>query len=348
MFEITTRYFIFFWVSLLIVSCSHIQPHPDFWKSRRVKKNTVEKTKIVFETIQKDVGLMAPSLSLSEWSLLSKSSFASREYKLVLKDHLGNLINSFNAPEIKIEGPAKLIGISKISSATWNVTFEYLFDPAIIKIGLQLGAHRLDYFRQIHYQLHELDFMESKTFNQKSRVRADGVDKLRVYVSLKDKRGYSIFSTTDYQLQVSVDNLNAKVEGPFSASGGSYFEISSKIAGPIRYSVEVDGKSLLGEGMARFVDYDRRSPAAEEKNCLKDLALVAGVKVPSSSPLEAYQELANRILAVFEETNDSSSERFQFVLDTFSSPSCTSNKVWDAAREEAGRELRQIHRQISR
>lgn len=348
MFEITSRYFIFFWVNLLIVSCSHIQPHPDFWKSHGVKKNTVAKTKIVFETIQKDVGLMAPSISLSEWSLLSKSSFASRQYKLVLKDHVGNLINSLNAPEIKIEGPAKLTGITKISPGTWNVKIEYLYDPAIVKIGLQLGSHRIDYFRQINYQLHELDFMESKTFTQKSRVRADGVDKLRVYINLKDKRGYSIFSTTDYKLQLSIDKSKVKVDGPFSASGGSYFDVSSKIAGPIRYTVEVDGKSLLGEGMARFVDYDRRSPAAEEKNCLDELALVAGVKVPSSSPLEAYQELAGRILAVFEETNDSSSERFQFVLDTLSSPSCTSNKIWDAAREEAGRELRQIHRQISR
>lgn len=348
MFEITPRYLIFLLISLLMVSCSHIQPHPDFWKSSRIKKNTVEKTKIVFEPIQNDLGLQAPSFSLSEWTLSSKSSFASRDYRLVLRDQSGNLIDSNNAPEIKIDGPAKLMEIKKISSATWNVKLEYLYDPAIIKIGLQLGLHRLENFRQIHYQMHELDWMNSKSFTQKSRVRADGVDKLRVYVNLKDKRGYSIFSMTDYQLQISVDQLNAKVEGPFSSSGGSYFEISSKIAGPIKYSVEVDGEILRGEGVARFIVYDRRSPAAEQKNCLEDLALIAGIKVPQSGPLEAYQTLADRILAVFEESQDSSSERFQFVLDSFSSERCTSNKIWDAAREEAGRELRQIHRRISR
>ncbi len=348
MIEKLQRIFIFIYFALLLVGCAQIQPHPDFWTSRNIKKNTVEKTQIVFDQHNKDEKNPEPSLSLSEWTILTKSSFASRAYKLVLRDQTGKLIDTTNAPEINIEGPAKMIGLSKIAPATWKVKFEFFHDPALVKIGFQLGTHRIDYFRQIQYQLHDLDLMESKAYVQKTRVRADGVDKLRVHVLMKDKRGYNIFSTNDFQLQLMVDTLNAKVSGPFSAFGGPYFEISSTSPGPIKYSVEIDGESLRGEGVARFIPFDRRSPAAENKNCLEDLARVAGIVVPDLAPLEAYRLLASRIIALFEEKQDTTSENYQSVLDTFSSQSCTSNRVWDAAREELGRELRVIHGRISR
>jgi hypothetical protein len=346
--ELAPRVFIFLSLILLVVGCSQIQPHPDFWNSRRVKKLSVEKTKIAFEAIQIDHDLPAPSFALSEWTILTKSRFATREYRLVLRDQTGKLIDSHNPPELIIDGPAKLISLSKMSPATWKVSFEYFYDPAIVKLGLKLGTHRIEYFRQIQYQLHELDFMESKTYTQKTKVRADGVDKLRVHVTIRDKQGYNIFSTNDFQLNLLVDDINAKVAGPFSAFGGPYFEISSLTPGPIKYSVEIDGESLQGQGVAHFIAFDRRAPASEKRNCLTDLAQVAGIPVPETEPLLAYQQLARRILAIFEENQDTSSERFQFVLDAFSSQSCTSNAIWDAAREEAGRELRVIHRRISR
>jgi len=331
------------------VACSQIQPHPDFWKSYRVKKNTVEKTKIVFDQIEKDQDLPAPSMSLSEWNLISKSGFASREYELIFRDQEGKLIDSKNAPEIKIEGPVKLIGLSKISEGSWKVTLEYLYDPAIVKIGFQLGPHRVDYFKQIQYQLHEIDYMESKSYTQKAKVRADGVDKLRVYVVMRDKKGYNIFSTTDFHVQLLVDKLNAKVTGPFSAAGGPYFEISSKVAGPIKYSVEVDGQALKGEGVASFMSWNEsRTPAAENKGCLENLALLAGIEVPNSDPVSAYEALTDRILALFEEKHESHSESYQATLEAFSTTKCTSNKIWDAAREEAGRKLRVIRTRISR
>lgn len=342
------RIFILISVILLSVGCSQLQPHPDIWKSRSVTRNKVEKTKIVFEPTQEDTDLPIPSLNLSEWSILQKSRFSTRDYKLVLRDQTGRLIDSHNAPELIIDGPAKLISLSKISLGTWKVSLEYLYDPAIVKLGLQLGKHRIDYFRQLQFQLHEIDFMQSKTFTQKSRIRADGEDKLRVHVNLRDKRGYNIFSTNDYKLDLIVDKLDAKVAGPFSAFGGPYFEISSKAPGAIRYSVEIDGETLRGEGVAEFVAFDRRSPAAENKNCLADLAQVAGMPIPEAEALVSYQILVGRILAIFEEKQDSTSENFQQLLDVFSSPSCTSNRLWDGAREEAGRELRVIHRRISR
>ena len=167
-------------------------------------------------------------------------------------------------------------------------------------------------------------------------------------MTLRDKQGYNIFSTTDYQLSLVVDNIHAKVAGPFSAFGGPYFEISSTIPGPVKYSVEIDGEGLRGEGVAQFTAFDRRAPAAEKRDCLEDLAQVAGIAVPDADPVQAYQELARRIIALFEEKQDTSSEKFQSVLEAFSSQSCTSNSLWDAAREEAGRELRVIHRRISR
>jgi hypothetical protein len=145
--------------------------------------------------------------------LLKKESFAQREYKLVVRDELAQLLDSPALPEMILDGDATLHSVEKIAPATWKVRLEFTKDQSVVKVGFALGCHRVGNFRQIHFNLHEIDVFATHSFSFKTRVRADGKDKLRVYVELRDQKNYIIYSFDDFDLKLHLNSKKVKIEG---------------------------------------------------------------------------------------------------------------------------------------
>lgn len=329
---------------------AEIEADPHFWpgSSHRIRRVPASKaletpaaTPVQFKS--------SPSLSKSEWTLLSKDSFAQRDYKLVVRDDEGALLDSPVVPEMILDGDAVLHSVAKLSPGTWKVELEFTKDQSVVKLGFALGGYRVSNFRQIHFNLHEIDVFSTQSFAFKTRVRADGKDKLRVYVELRDQKGYNIYSFDDFDLKFHASHKNAKIEGPFSTSSGPYFRISSLRPGKMEYYLTVDGERMAGSGHVEFIDVMKRGPAAEVRDCLADMAMIGGTKVPKNvGPVEAYTELAAIIMRRYEEKADVTPESLARTLESFSSEACTINGIWDSARDEAGRALRVLHQRLSR
>ncbi len=338
---------------VVFASCAQlaeIEADPHFWpgsshRIRRVPASVVPSVPAIAPITFKS----APSMAKSEWSLLSKESFSQREYKFVVRDDLGALLDSPVAPEMILDGDAALHSVVKLSPGTWKVKLEFTKDQSVVKVGFSLGGHRVGNFRQIQFNMHEIDVFASNSYAFKTRVRADGQDKLRIYVALRDLKAYTIYSFEDFDLKLHLSKKGAKVEGPFSTSSGPYFRVTSTRPGKVDYYLSVDGERMSGSGHVEFIDVAKRGPAAEVRDCLADLASLGGVKVPSNmSAEEAYSELAKTIMRRYEEKADITPESLNRTLESFSTEACTVNGIWDSARDEAGRALRVLHQRLSR
>lgn len=338
---------------VVFASCAQlaeIEADPHFWpgsshRLRRVPASVGPSGPAVVPVTFKS----APSMAKSEWSLLSKDSFSQREYKLVVRDEQGTLLDSPIVPEIILEGDADLHSVAKLSSGTWKVKLEFTKDQSVVKVGFSLGGHRIGNFRQIQFNMHEIDVFATYSYAFKTRVRADGQDKLRIYVELRDQKAYTIYSFEDFDMKLHLSKKGAKVEGPFSTSSGPYFRVSSTRPGKMDYYLSVDGERMSGSGHVEFIDVTKRGPAAEVRDCLADMASLGGVKVPDNmSAVEAYSELAKTIMRRYEEKADVTPESLHRTLESFSTEACTANGIWDSARDEAGRALRLLHQRLSR
>lgn len=338
---------------VVFTSCAQlaeIEADPHFWpgsshRIRRVPSSAGLATPAAAPVYFKK----SPSISHSEWTLLKKESFAQREYKLVVRDEDGQLMDSPVLPEIILDGDAVFHDVAKLSPATWKVRIEFIGDQSVVRVGFALGGYRIGSFRQIHFNLHEIDVFATHSYAFKSRVRADGKDKLRVYVDLKDQKSYSIYSFEDFDLKLHHTSKHVKVAGPFSTSSGPYFQLTSLRPGKVDYYLTVDGERMSGSGHAEFLDANKRGPAAEVRDCLADMASLGGRKVPQDvSAVEAYSTLAKSIMRRYEEKADITPESLNRTLESFSTTACTANGIWDGARDEAGRALRLLHQRLSR
>lgn len=338
---------------VVFASCAQlaeIEADPHFWpgsshRIRRVPASSGLTTPAPVPVYFKK----SPSLAHSEWTLLKKDSLAQREYKLVVRDEQDQLMDSPVLPEMILDGDAVLHSVVKLAPATWIVRLEFTKDQAVVKVGFSLGGHRIGNFRQIHFNLHDIDVFATYSYALKTHVRADGKDKLRVYVELRDQKNYTIYSFDDFDMKLHLSAKNVKVEGPFSTSSGPYFSLTSLRPGKVDYHLTIDGERMTGAGHVEFVDVTKRGPAAEVRDCLADMASIGGTKVPQNvSAVEAYTELAKTIMRRYEEKADVTPESLNRTLESFSTVACTANGIWDGARDEAGRALRLLHQRLSR
>ncbi|MBY0516706.1 MAG: hypothetical protein K2P81_07355 [Bacteriovoracaceae bacterium] len=335
---------------LLIEGCAQIEADPHFWPGARHRLLKVAPTEVTLNTLSKPTLYPhPPSLTKSEWFLIKKSSFAERTYLLVLKDQEGKPMDNQVAPEMILNGDANLLSVVKVAPASWNVKLEFPIEQSITKIGFKFGGHRVENFRQINFQTHELDLIQSMAYSNKSRVRSDGKDAWIIYVDLKDVKGYSIYSTDEFKITLHVNDPDAIVEGPISGATGPFFRVKSLKAKKLKYFVTADSEIIAGTESAEFFDPPSRLPAEENEKCLSELSQASGMKIPSHLELEeTYSVLAEELLRRYEEKRDLSPSHLKRNLDLLSSEACSSKSVWDLAREEAGRKLRNIHRRLSR
>jgi hypothetical protein len=336
-------------ILFFVWGCAHMQPDPHFWPGTSHQLKRVPATEISNEVLAKaPVYTKPPSLSRSEWKLIRKESFSHRLYRLTVKDQDGNLMDSAVPPEMILEGEANLSWIKRVSPGAWDVKLELTTEQSVIKVGFVIGGQRVEHFKQIHFQIHEVDVLNSQSFTYKKRIRSDGEDALRIYVSIKDMRGYTIYSSEDFDLRVKTNRPFVKVEGPFSGHTGPYFKIRSKQATHLKYFVTLDGDRLTGDGEANFVLSDARRPAEENKGCLQDLAAMTDSAIPKDlTVVESYRFLVNQVLRRYEEKADLSPRNYERILDSFSSQTCTENRILDSARDEAGRLLRKLHNRLN-
>lgn len=340
-------------IQLLILlsmwGCAHMQPDPHFWPGADHQLKRVPATVISNEELAKaPVYSRPPSLSRSDWKLVRKGSFSHRLYRLTVRDQDGELMDSAVPPEMILEGEANLTWIKRVSPGVWEVKLELTTEQSVIKVGFVIGGQRVEHFKQIHFQIHEVDILNSESFAYKKRIRSDGEDALRVYVSIKDVRGYNIYSAEDFDLKVKTNRSFVKVEGPYSGHTGPYFKIKSKQSTDIKYYVTLDGDRLPGGGEASFVLTDARRPAEENKGCLQDLAAMTESAIPKDlSLVESYRFLVDQVLRRYEEKADLSPSNYERILDSFSSQTCTENRILDSARDEAGRLLRKLHNRLN-
>ncbi|MFP5459131.1 MAG: hypothetical protein ACLGG7_10385 [Bacteriovoracia bacterium] len=292
--------------------------------------------------------IQSVSLSASSWSLVKKKSFSQRVYRLVLRDEKLQLIDNSTPPNIIIDGETKLSSVERISPGTWDVTLEFTTEQTITSVGLVLGDQRIERIKQIHFQIHDIDVIASRARTYKERVRADGIDELRVSVEIKDSSGYNIFSFDDLDLKVLTSRSSVKVSGPFSGHEGPFFRLTSLQSGPVDFAVTLDGEAISGGGRAQFVELDARRPAQQIDGCLENLAKLAERNIPKEKTLlEAYSELVYEVLRRYEEKADASETGFHRVFSALSSESCTEQRILDDAREEAGRSLTNVHRRLN-
>ena len=338
---------------LTMIGCAQlaeIEADPHFWPGAAHRLRRVPASEPLKAPLVKPVTLAhAPSPIHSSWRLVQKGNFSQREYELIVRDEQQRLVDTPQAPDMILDGDVVLGQITKKAPATWLIRLEYTRDQAVVKVGWSLGGHRLEGFRQMQFNLHEVDVFSSHSFVFKSRVRADGQDHLRVYVDLKDAKGYSIYSFDDFDIKLQVSHKSALVTGPFSTSSGPYFRITSTVPLKSEYHIVVDGEPLTGSGEVSFIDSTVRGPAAEKGDCLADLASTVGRVVPKDlEAVEAYRDLVASILRRYEEKREHGPDDYQQTLQLFSSHACTANGIWDSARDEAGRALKLIHQRLSR
>lgn len=333
----------------LLASCSHIEADPSFWPGTKHRLRTVPPTNYAQVPLPQAVVFKeSPSLRASTWKLIKKSSFAQRTYELVLRDKNDRLMDSPLAPEILLEGEVSLKSVVRVKPATWHVTLEFLKDQNQIKLGLQVGGHRLEHFRQFQFHTQELDFDQSKIFSNKARLRADGRDTFRLQLDLKDTNGTTIYSPDDFTIRVITDSKDVHWTGPHSGITGPYFKFHKKSPGKMNYKILVDDKELNGMGAVEFVDNTLRSPAAEKQSCLQELTQAAGERVAANGLVEQFEELVGIILKRYEEKQDATPETFSRTLTLFSSPACSRESIFDEVREEAGRKLRASFKKLNR
>lgn len=331
------------------VSCAQVQPNPYLWPGSKGLMRRVTATQFEKKIPAPEAPIQSVSLSASSWSLVKKKSFSQRVYRLVLRDEKLQLIDNSTLPNIIIDGETKLSSVERISPGTWDVTLEFMTEQTITSVGFVLGHQRIERFKQIHFQIHDIDVIASRARTYKERVRADGIDELRVSVEIKDSSGYNIFSFDDLDLKVLTSRSSVKISGPFSGHEGPYFRLTSLETGPADFTVTLDGEMISGGGRVQFVANDARRPAQQIDGCLANLASLAERKIPAHKTLlEAYSELVFEVLRRYEEKADISDKAFHRVFSALSSESCTEQRILDSAREESGRSLTNVHRRLNR
>lgn len=335
-------------VLVVLASCAHVQPDPHFWPGSSGLMRRVPVTKFTNVPPAPRPTGRTPSFAASSWQLVKKHTFGQRVYRLTLRDDQGELIDSAVVPDILVDGETRLSGVKRVSPGVWDVVLEFTADQSIANVGFVIGDQRVERFRQIHFQIHDVDILASRAEAHKLRVRADGTDELKVSVEIRDSSGYNIFSFGDFDLRLVTSLPGVVVSGPFSGHQGPYFKLTSRVSGPLDFKVTLDGEVIAGGGRVEFVSIDSRRPA-QTGGCLEGLAVLAERRVPAQlSLVDAYTELVTQALRRYEEKGDTSAQVFERFYSAFSSESCTEQRILDTAREEAGRSLRNVQRRLNR
>lgn len=331
-------------LAILTVGCSHMDPHfwPESFKvpSQRLKSPQGNRyPSSMVAPVDRE-----PSIGRSEWKLVNKSVYAQRTYQLVIRDRDGKIIDTDTAPDIMLDGDALLTRVEKAGKAAWNVTLEFPKEQSITQLGFSIGEYRIDRFRRLHWQLHEVDVMMSAAYANKVRLRADGNDVARVFVQLKDVRNFPIYQVQDFDLKLQVMQGKVKIEGPYSTVSGPYFKVSGTQSGPVRIEAMLDGQRV-GKSIELELTTSRgRRPASStEDECLKGLAHhLKREPIPNAPFEEEYNRLGEVLLDQFEIKITPSDLELEAGLDALSSAACTSVVVLDQAREDLSARLRQL------
>ncbi len=335
-------------MSLLLGSCAYLEADPHFWPGSQHRLRKVSSLEISTARSPEERLPEAPSIARSDWSLVEKRSFSQRVYELAIRDREGKLLLSKFPPEIILEGDTQLRSVTRRAPGIWHVLLEFPAEQSVTKLGFHYGGHRVGFFRQIHFQTHQVDVLNSTSYVLKQRARADGKDTIRIYVDVRDQRGYSIYSREDFDLRLKLEGEDISVSGPYSASGGTFFRLQSLRPQRVGYRVFLDGEELRSEGEVRFLSADRRGPARSDLHCLELLAREAKRPVPKAELVDAYQELVDVLARRYEESFDGSDVALERLIGLINAPACLQRQIFDESRERASRQLKNVQARLRR
>lgn len=330
---------------LLLVGCSHMNPH--FWPdSFHVPQKTAQKEKSNnYWRAPANVELVTdePSLARSQWKLLEKSTDSQRTYLLVIKDREGKIIDTENPPEILLQGEALLNQVTKSGKGKWKVVLDFPSDQSVVSVGFAIGEYRIERFRRLHWQSHQVDRMMSDAFANKIRIRSDGKDSARVFVHLRDTQNFPIYQFHDFELKIKVLSGKAKIKGPFSTLSGPYFVVRGTDPGKIKVEATIDGQTFGKPFEIELIKNSGRLPASNVNECINGLASKLKRETnPQASIEEEYEKFGEMLVDSFQLLITPSEMQLEENLNALSSPACTAIAQLDDLRESFSQQLRKI------
>lgn len=318
--------------------------NPHFWPdSFNVPKKTNEFGKRSWRSPSSlDDVKTEPSISRSEWTLLTKTKDSQRSYLLVVKDRNGKIIETTNPPEILLDGEVYLNNVSHAGVGKWKVTLDFPKEHSIIHVGFTVGEFRVERFRRIHWQLHELDRMGSNAYANKLRIRNDDKDTARVYLHLRDTQNFPIYQFHDFDLKLKVLKGDVKIEGPYSTLSGPYFTVKGKHAGQVKIEAWLDGQTFGSVIDMELMDTSRSPASAGE--CLAGLAKFINKPITPNAPLlEEYERLGESMVESYRLLVTPSDVELEENLLALSSSACVRISQLDDLRESVSYRLRQLN-----
>lgn len=336
------RHYLFIISSLALVGCSHMDP--DFWP----KRFKVPKQKGLAESHRTSAQVMSyyverePSLARSEWKTLPRERDGQRDYLLTIRDREGKLIATDFAPEIRLEGDAVLKEVLPRGPAMWLVRVDFPNEQAIVQVGFRLGEWRVENFRRVHWQLHKLDNSLSNVHANKTRIRGNGKEELRVYVLLRDWQNFPVFQYQDYDVKLNVQGGQVELKGPFSTVSGPYFTVRAKGTKPLLLSASVEGEVVGKPFEVEVITTQKRLPASQSSECLNGLAAKAGEPIQAGEEEAEFQRLGEVLVDSFQMIVTPTESQLEEYLDVVSSPACTYVQSFDLYREALGSRLRRL------
>jgi hypothetical protein len=335
------RYFFVFF-SLALVGCSHMDPH--FWPERfkvPLQKGKVENVgapaQITTHYVERE-----PSIARSEWKALPKQRDGQRDYLFTIRDRNGKLIVTDFAPEIRLEGDALLKEVLPRGPGMWLVRVDFPNEQAIVQVDFRLGEWRVENFKRVHWQLHKLDSTISHVHANKTRIRGDGKEELRVYVLLRDWQNFPVFQYHDYDLKLTVKGGEVELQGPFSTYSGPYFTLKTKSSTPLTFSASIEGEVVGKPFQVQVVSARKRWPASFASDCLRGLSAKTGEPLRTGDQEVEFQRQGEILLDSFQMIVTPTETQLEEYLDVVSSPDCTSVQDLDLYREDLGSRLRRL------
>jgi len=291
------------------------------------------------------------SSAYSEMKVLEKPDSHQRFYLIHVKDINGKDIDSEGLLEMYIDGEAQILAQKKVSPSQWKIKVQFFCDDCAVYFGFKIHGQFIRRFQRINFRFAEIDEFKSYIYPSKKIARADGNDKIKIFIRLLNDMGHPLFQMKDFIFDLVSSNKDIVFKGPFDNSAGTFFELSSLKEGNTKLRLKVDQINIGQEETVYFT----KAPKMSLKNkwkCLKYLrsGLDPDWEVNIDSPptdleIEETFALFNK---EFEYKSTGSPIDFENYIEKLSIIDCVAVPGFDNLREKASHEMRKIIRRKNR